>query len=401
MPRLNGVSTKAQQKMPVNYGSLPFDEAIAFFRNKLNLPTQKWDDLLGAAHDRAFVVAGATQADLLMDLRNAVDSAIANGTTLQQFRKDFNQIVANRGWTGWTGQGTKAGEAWRARVIYDTNLFTSYAAGRYQQMQEVKKTRPYWRWRHSPASVDPRHEHLAWDGKVLSADDSWWSAHYPPSGWGCKCYVETLNARDLAKLGAKMQSGASMPYAGTDPKTGLPNGVDRGWDYAPGASVADELARIAQGKGTALALADPTAALAKSYIAALVNHPLFARFVGSDLGGEFPVAALDAELRQAMAAQQPVVMLSRETVDTHRKHPEIGAADYAKAQRIIDDGDLYEQAPGRVIALYQDGDTLYRAALKRTGDKEKNYWLTLFTTTEGKAVDEVRNKFKQIRGASL
>ena len=41
---------------------------------------------------------------------------------------------------GWTGQGTKAGEAWRTRVIYDTNLFTSYSTGRTRQMtQQAKK----------------------------------------------------------------------------------------------------------------------------------------------------------------------------------------------------------------------------------------------------------------------
>ena len=215
--------------MPVDYGSLPFLEALAFFRAKLNLPTQRWDDLLGAAHDRAFVVAGAMQADLLIDLRAAVDKAMAYGTTLATFRKDFNRIVAERGWTGWTGQGTKAGEAWRTRVIYDTNLFASYSAGRYQQMQAVKATRPYWRYRHSPASLDPRPEHLAWDGKVLSADDAWWAAHYPPSGWGCKCFVETLSQRDVEKQGLKVQSGGSMPFAGTR------QGVDKGWDYAPGA----------------------------------------------------------------------------------------------------------------------------------------------------------------------
>jgi hypothetical protein len=40
---------------------------------------------------------------------------------------------------------------------------------------------------------------------------------------------------------------------------------------------------------------------------------------------------------------------------------------------------------------------LYRAALKRTENKEKNYWLTLFLTDAGKANREVRNKFKKIR----
>ena len=31
-----------------------------------------------------------------------------------------------------------------------------------------------------------------------------------------------------------------------DPKIGLPQGIDKGWDYQPGASVADDLARLKQ-----------------------------------------------------------------------------------------------------------------------------------------------------------
>ena len=232
--------------MAVNYGSLPFAEALAFFRAKLNLPTQRWDDLLGAAHDRAFVVAGATQADLLMDLRAAVEQALAEGTTIETFRKDFKKIVAERGWTGWTGEGTKAGEAWRTRVIYDTNLFSSYSAGRVKQMKDVAELRPYWRYRHSPASLVPRKEHLAWDGLILKHDDPWWDAHTPPCGWGCKCYVETLAERDLKKQGLEPTAQDQIPFNGKDPKTGLPLGVDKGWDYQPGANAADGLARQGQ-----------------------------------------------------------------------------------------------------------------------------------------------------------
>jgi hypothetical protein len=40
---------------------------------------------------------------------------------------------------------------------------------------------------------------------------------------------------------------------------------------------------------------------------------------------------------------------------------------------------------------------LYRAPLKRTGDKKKNYWLTLFLTDEERARREVREKFERIR----
>lgn len=230
--------------MPAVYGTLPFAEALDYLRRKLALPTRRWDDLLGAAHDRAFVVAGAMQADLLTDLQAAVIKARERGTTLAEFRKDFERIVAERGWTGWTGEETKGSRAWRTRVIYETNMQTSYSAGRYQQMKAVAGRRPYWRYRHNDAVVTPRPEHLAWDGKVLHQDDPWWSAHYPPNGWGCRCFVESLSERDVKRLGIEPTTGEDMPFNGTVrqiiPRTGeeieLPEGVDRGWDYAPGAN---------------------------------------------------------------------------------------------------------------------------------------------------------------------
>lgn len=52
--------------------SLPFAEQIDYFRRKLHLPSQAWDDLRTSAHDRAFVVAGAMKADLLADLHASI-----------------------------------------------------------------------------------------------------------------------------------------------------------------------------------------------------------------------------------------------------------------------------------------------------------------------------------------
>lgn len=271
--------------MPSSYGSLPFADALAFLKARLNLPTKRWDDLLGAAHDRAFVVAGAMQADLLADLHALVSKSREQGIPLEQFREEFEQVIAARGWTGWTGEGTEAGRAWRARVIYETNLQTSYAAGRFRQMKAIAEKRPYWRYRHNDAVVHPRPEHLAWEGKVLRHDDPWWTTRYPPCGWGCRCFVETLAERDIERLDITPTTGAQMPYNGTvevlDKRTGeattLLQGVDKGWDYAPGASVSGDLARIAKAKAASLESDESTAALAKAYIAALIKNPLFAR----------------------------------------------------------------------------------------------------------------------------
>lgn len=227
-----------------SYGSLPFAEQIAFFRQKVNLGTQRWDDILGAAHDRAFVVAGAAKADLLADLRAAVTKAIEQGTTLAEFRKDFEALVARHGWTGWTGEGTAAGRAWRTRIIYETNLRASYAAGRWAQIQQVKAERPYLLYRHNDNVLHPRPLHVAWDGKVIAADDPWWRTHFPPNGWGCQCRVHAVDDAYLRKLGKAGPDPA--PDDGTydyfNKVSGItlrdiPKGIDPGWDYAPGASL--------------------------------------------------------------------------------------------------------------------------------------------------------------------
>lgn len=84
--------------MSVSHGSLPFKEQIDYFRGKVDLPTRAWTDIYSAEHDHAFVVAGAVKLDLLTDLRGAVEKSIANGTTLEQFRKDFDKVVGKHGW---------------------------------------------------------------------------------------------------------------------------------------------------------------------------------------------------------------------------------------------------------------------------------------------------------------
>jgi hypothetical protein len=223
----------------VAYGSLPFKEQIAFFRAKKNVLTEAWTDVWEAEHDHAFMVAGANRIDLLVDLRAAVDKAIAEGTGLEVFRHDFDQIVAKYGWA------YNGGRNWRTRVIYETNLRTSYAAGRYAQLQALKTVRPFWRYRHSDAVQHPRPMHLAWNGLVLAADDPWWDTHYPPNGWGCQCTVEALNARDLKRLGKSgpdtappvdMQQVLVGKHGPHPRQVETPAGVDPGFGYAPGKS---------------------------------------------------------------------------------------------------------------------------------------------------------------------
>lgn len=216
----------------------PFTEQVAFFRGKLGnlVPTQFWDDLERAQHDTGFMVAGAQKADLLSDLAMAVDRTIAEGKSLNAFRGDFRAIVQRHGWHGWTGEGTRQGEAWRTRTIYRTNASTSYAAGRYAQL--VEGNFPLWVYFHG-GSKEPRQQHVDFDGICLPPDHKFWTIFYPPSDWGCSCYVSGARSERAARrLGGSPDKKLPDGWDRINPKTGALFGAGRNWDYAPGASVA-------------------------------------------------------------------------------------------------------------------------------------------------------------------
>lgn len=224
--------------MAVNYGSLPFQEAVDYFNSKINLPTAAWTDIWEGMHARAFVVAGATKDELLTDLRNAVRKSIEDGTTLEQFRKDFDTIVKNHGWP------YKGGRNWRTRVIYDTNLRQAYNAGREKQMRdpELRKRRPYGLYKHSDAVEHPRPEHLAWDNTVLPLDDPWWETYTPQNGWGCQCKKFMVSERDLKRRGLTVSQAPPVQWEektvgvrGPNPRNvRVPVGIDPGFAYNPG-----------------------------------------------------------------------------------------------------------------------------------------------------------------------
>ena len=214
---------------------LPFEEAIDFFRQKIPQHSDHWADVWKEAHSRAFMVAGAASDSLLNDFHAALQKALSHGTTLAEFRRDFDRIVQTHGWqhTGTAG--------WRAQIIYETNLATAYSAGRYVQMTEPETLRqfPFWQYRHS-GSRHPRLMHLAWDGMTLAADDPWWDTHYPPNGWHCGCRVSPVSRGGLRRMGKSGpdQAPPLVTRDWTNPKTGETHqvavGVDPGFDYNMG-----------------------------------------------------------------------------------------------------------------------------------------------------------------------
>lgn len=229
-------------------------EAIAFFKAKGWAIGFDWRDVWQEEHAKAFTVAKAMSRDLLEDIRSAVDSALVEGTTLQTFIKELGPRLVARGWWGralqtdpQTGEArvVQLGSPARLRTIYQTNLRTSYMAGRWQRIERAKKTLPFIRYV-SVMDGRERAEHHAWHDTILPVDDPWWDKHFPPCGWNCRCDAQPLNQRMLDRRGWAVNDPVKFPQKDyvnkrTGEVTRLERGIDPGWSYNVGKAALDPL----------------------------------------------------------------------------------------------------------------------------------------------------------------
>jgi SPP1 gp7 family putative phage head morphogenesis protein len=227
---------------------LPPAEAVKFFESKGYKVGFDWRDTWGQEHARAFTVAKAMRRDILEDIRAAMDSAIRDGTTFNDFRQRLTPILQEKGWWGrttmtdpLTGESKRVqlGSPRRLRTIFDTNMRTAHAAGRWERIQRSAERRPYLRYV-AVQDERTRPEHLEWHGTVLRHDDPWWETHYPPNGWNCRCQVMQLSERDMERFGFTPNDTAppspTVPWR--NPRTGetarIPKGIDPGFGHNSG-----------------------------------------------------------------------------------------------------------------------------------------------------------------------
>lgn len=216
----------------LEFDRVPFSEALDFFRNKVNIPTDKWNDLWEEEHNIAFTIAGITQAELLEDIRQALEKAIAQGKTRQEFLSEFDEIIAQRGWA------YRGDKNWRANLIYQENTRGAHRAGRYAQMSDVDvlKDRQFVQWLHGDTR-HPRPLHLHLDRKVFPASQLD-ALNRLLGGFGCQCELVSVSQRDIDREGLTVED---LPELGslitiTDDRkrqTAVRVEADPGWDYLP------------------------------------------------------------------------------------------------------------------------------------------------------------------------
>jgi hypothetical protein len=258
-----GPAVPEQASAAFGFGT-PFAEQIDFLRAKLRLPTERWDDIQRSAHDRAFIVAGAAKADLLTDLHESLLTRPCTGPAAwTQLAQGLPQAIVKRRTAGQAGRAraAKGGEAWRTRVIYQTNMSTSYAAGRYKQLTEpglAGELHPYWqlhpqRQRDAPAPLAPglARPDAFGQRRVLEEPTS------RPTAGAASCRVTAVSKREGEASAPRRPGPCRLRGLGCDRQQDrAPVGIDKGFDYAPGASVNKPLQEFIDAKLLNLRCAD-------------------------------------------------------------------------------------------------------------------------------------------------
>lgn len=259
-------------------------EAVRHFRAKGYRIGFDFRDTVDRQHLEFFTVAKAMDLDVLEAVRGEMDRAIAEGITLGEFSNALEPRLVEMGWWGKAEMvdpldpdaGPKLvqlGSMRRLKTIFETNIATSYARGRWERIERVAQARP---WLMYVAIRDgrTRPEHLAWHGTIRRWDDEFWQTHYPPCGWGCRCYVIQLSDADLRDMGLKETPRPrtwDTTRAWRNERTGetvqVPVGIDPGFQHNVGLldPVLEERRRLEE----KLEAADPAlAAAARTAIAA-------------------------------------------------------------------------------------------------------------------------------------
>ncbi|MEN6549037.1 MAG: phage minor head protein [Armatimonadia bacterium] len=170
-----------------------FDAAVDAFRKRVPVDREAWDLLTTQQRERAFTVSRVTEGRVLQSTLDAIDRAVAEGGTLQEFKDSVAADLIE----AWGGEIPG-----RLELIFKNNVLSSYSEGRHAIMSSptVKQARPYKRF--DDSETDRECEICSeCGGVILPADDPWWPTHTPLMHHGCECKITPLSKEEAEEEG--------------------------------------------------------------------------------------------------------------------------------------------------------------------------------------------------------
>jgi len=365
-------------------------EVVAYFDRRPSRPSFRWDEVAPREHALQFTVARTAGFDVLDEIRAATRRAVVERMPFAQFRDELVPVLRQKGWWGErqvtdprTGEiGTvRLGSLRRLDLIYDANIRSAEAAGDWVRAQRVKDVLPYLEYLTS-TSERKRPLHLSWVGTTLPIDDGWWSTHYPPNGWRCKCRARSRAApREGAQLTRPPLNLRPWANGTTGESRLVPAGIDPGWDSNPGKTREqmagrrlverlDAMGAEARREAVRRMRADPVFSYVTENGAGFDHH---SRLDPEQAGAgrlRWPVAVLSDALARVLRTTSRTVTLSvADAAKIRLKHPEVGPEYWDALQGGLDEPEIVGTA-GKTSVVFSVAGKPFVAVLKRSAADE-------------------------------
>ncbi len=368
----------------------PSPEVVKYFKNKGIKGSYSWKDIFEKEHAYNFTVAKATEIEVLQTLKEDIQKAIDEGLSFRSYQKVAEERLQKLGWWGEkkqidpkTGKEelVQLGSKRRLETIFNTNIRTANASGKWERIDRTKKLLPYLQYKLGSSRVH-REEHKTYADTVLPVDDAFWSTHYPPNGWGCKCWVRQISNEEAQNLG--ISDSPPRPYKEVlNERTGKIekqyDGVSLGFASNSGVERATTLSNFLNDK-----VENITTDMAHSVIQDTIQSQTFEEHY---LSGEkennlyLPIALISnkkVKTKLQLDNNTSVRFSGYTSQKAREKHADIKQKDYLLVQDIIDNGELIEDK-GKFIGSLQVDSKYYKAVIKKVNkDKGTEIWLEDF-----------------------
>lgn len=150
---------------------------------------------------KAMTIAGVEHTELLQAVKNALDKAIEEGKSFNDFKAELNQIFDSYGVTRLSHR--------HIDTVYRTNVFTAYSVGAQAQVFTMAHRFPLWRY---SAIKDnrTRPDHLELNGMIFRVGEG----PLPPIDYNCRCTAIYLHISEIERLGLSVPEGYAVTPEG-------------------------------------------------------------------------------------------------------------------------------------------------------------------------------------------
>jgi len=165
----------------INYGT--YKQILNQASESTELPDEYYDEIPKDLRRSAFTVAGIAKMAVIASLLDSLETAEKNGTDFESWAASIDD------------EKFQSLNDFHKQTLYRTNMSVQYNGGRLQ-VGLTSDTLVYLKYQ---ATLDDRTRpnHAACDGVTLPIDDTFWRTHTPPNGFGCRCFVLNIDAKDL------------------------------------------------------------------------------------------------------------------------------------------------------------------------------------------------------------